>query len=557
MKIKKILSASVIIALMIVLLSGCAISDEADVFVYNGNIYTMAANNTKVEAMAIKNGKIIYTGSYDEKYIGADTEKIDLQGKTVVPGLIEAHSHPAYEAQKEVANCIQLDKNLTLEENKNIVKAYLDFHPDAEFVMAQGYAIDNSDEFGPGDYPDHTFLDDISSTVPILLIDESLHQGLMNIACMELLGINSQTIDPNPGSVFYSRYEGTNEPTGYFNDLTFNITENIPYIADNNKKMKESLKRLIGVYNSYGYTGLFDADNGDKLLAMPLLSELQDEEELTLIWQECVLGDINKTPEENLDKIKENDSKYTKGNLYCNVQKMFMDGGDDLTMIAFTGGHKPFYDKETLTNIIRATLSGGYAVHVHCIGNEAQKVVLEAYKETKDINPDIPRATAHNMIWSDETKELYYELKDNTYCNFEPNWNINDGWLKDISDEIGMDFMPLKDATYYGGKITLGCDSPASNNLSTLNPFVQLFNAVNMGTNSVDKVSALKGYTIWAAEQMGISERCGSLENGKDGNFIILDKNYFECPNEEVESIKVLNTYFMGKEVYNAYPDKS
>lgn len=554
------------LCLLMCIFSGC--TQHPMVTIYeNGNIYTCEDSITHAEAMVVSDGKILYVGTEQDvkKYKKGKYNHVNLEGKTVLPGFIESHAHPASYGFMNAGDMITLSATATKEEIIAQLKKYLEKNPDATHIFGKGYGLSHLG-LPDGETPTALELDAISTQIPIMLYDDGCHSGWANSKALSLAGVNENTPDPLPGVHYYVRYPGTTKPTGYLCENTGHlVADALPF--NTSASVSLHLEDALKNYADMGFTGIVDA--GDlHSTTYEAVKQLQNQGKLNMYYQKGYWANQSLSIEENINLLKKLDSQYTQDNFYCNIYKMFMDGTIEAESASLLAPYshsgkvvEPFFSKEKCTEHVSAALSAGYGVHVHAIGDKGQQYILDAFSATKDINPSIPRAIAHNQVFEPEGITKYTSMKSNLFCQTTPSWASPDG-IEETLRKLGKDRFSRQ---YLWGKIaangvriTLGSDYPA-NLIEEVNPFRQIFHAA-MRMDSLSGYfppydagltvqDGIKAYTIYAAQQMGLSDITGSLKVGKNADFIIIDRDIFKCKLEDVKATKVLNTYFQGKKI--------
>lgn len=563
MKIKRTLLLH--ICMVIALCANVCRGQMSSVTIYvNGNIYTFDDSVRHAEAMAVADGKILGIGTNQDMAASFDgnTVLIDLKGKTVLPGLIESHAHPAGSAFMNAGNIMPVNGKSTKNEIIQQLKDYLKSHPDATHILGIGYALDNLG-LPAGETPTAKDLDEVSKDIPILIYDDGCHSGWVNSKTLEIANIDENTPDPLPGANYYVRYPGTNIPTGYLCETTVHTTANaMPFNTVSN--VANQLEKGLDYYAQLGFTGIVDA--GDlHSTTYDAVKQLRDQNKLNMYYQRGYWASQALSVKDNINKLKQLDKDYSGGNYRCNLYKMFMDGTIDAESGALIEPYSnsgkvvnPFFEMKDLVNHVSSSLASGYGVHVHCIGDKAQQYILDAFYESKNINPHIPRAIAHNQLFEPKGVEKYLAMKDILYCQVTPSRCCTDSvYNAEILKKLGSQRIERLNLwgtlAPYGVRITLGSDYPA-NLFEEINPFRQIYHAATLHNfppynSGISVEDGVKGYTINAARQMGLEDITGSLKAGKNADFIIIDRDIFKCSLDDVKDTKVINTYFQGRKV--------
>jgi predicted amidohydrolase YtcJ len=263
-----------LIAMLTTLFPAQAFADSpvADTVYVNGNIYTVDENFSKAQAIAVKGQYIIGVGSNEnvKKFVGESTKVVDLQGKTVIPGLIEGHMHYPAEGQK----LLELDvfwkpKDVILA----AVKAEADKLPDGEWITGSGW---NQEVWDVPEFPSKEDLDEVSPNNPVALTRTCGHAIWVNSLALETAGITKDTPDPQGGEILKNE---KGEPLGVLTDTAADyVTEKIPpFTAE--RKMEALLLAQDELF-SYGLTTSLDA--GSSVEDIQQMKELYESGDLKI-----------------------------------------------------------------------------------------------------------------------------------------------------------------------------------------------------------------------------------------------------------------------------------
>ncbi len=557
MKYYKSFFIPVIIALLLI---GCT----GNFVVYdNAVIYTCEDELPEAQAMVVKDGKIVYVGTRSGagKYKNITSRVVDMQGKTILPGMIDSHVHPGMTGFLMSAGTIPLvGKNIS--EIQDTLKQYLKNKPEADMIVGIGF---ERQRFGlkEGEYPTTKELDAVSTDIPILLFDDGCHSSWTNSKALELARINKDTPDPKAGVDVFIRYaDGT--PTGYMLEKAFFVVaEATPLFKL--ERVTKGISSLLSAFSAVGVTAICDP-GGLFEIEYQVLSSLQADGKLNFHYQKANIA-VEDDPAASLEKLKDLDKKYTKDNLRCNLYKMLMDGTIEVetaSLIApYESGHeaKGYISTEQAIEHVRTALTAGYPVHVHAIGDRAQRDILDAYLATQSINPHLTRTIAHNQVFEPDALTKYEQMKSNLTCQSTPNWTHSES-VEVTKEKIGEDrfkhqylWGQLMDR---GVNVAFGCDLPANSDIA-LNPFLQIWCAVMRKLDDsffppreagLTVQQALKAYTINGARQMMIDDITGSLKAGKYADFIVIDRDITKINPNDIADTKVEQTYFRGELVH-------
>ncbi|MDK9421468.1 amidohydrolase [Pectobacterium carotovorum] len=532
----------------------------------NARIYTVNDRQPTASVLVVEQGKIVYVGGNDgaKPFKATATELVDLEGKTVLPGFIESHAHPATVAVMEAGDFVYVDGAATLPQILSQLKAYLAAHPKANYLLAQGFNV-ASLGLPQGALPTAADLDTVSESVPIVVYDSGMHAGWVNSAALNVARVDANTPDPIPGKHYFER-DNKGNPTGFMHESAMhNVVDAQKFNAVEN--VAEKLQPILKTYHSLGFTAITDV--GDTFsTTVAAIARLNEQGKLKVYYQRGYFYDAAKSTEQNIASLKALREKYHQGNLSMNLYKLFMDGTIEMDSGAmyqpYPNGNvvEPFLSQQQINDNVAAALKAGFSVHVHAIGDKAQQSILDAFAANKKINPQLARVIAHNQVFEPQGVQKFAAMKDNLFLQTTPNWAVM--YEKDeTKTKIGQDayhhqFL-LGQAAREGVAVTFGSDYPA-NTFDAVNPFSQIYHAIKRGQPNVGYLppteavmtfsQSLQAYTINGAKQLGISDITGSLEKGKNADFIIVDTDIGSVGLEKLKDTKVLATYFKGEKVY-------
>lgn len=515
----------------------------------NGRIYTVDATRPWVEALLVRDGRIAAAG--DTAAIRAEAgdaaEVVDLDGRFVMPGIHDAHSHMLFSGLKHRFDC-RLSPTARAE----------DFGQElCDCVACSSGKL--SDWVIGGDFNpllseegtlDREQLDRFFPDRPVYLHDYTLHHGLANSKALELAGIDATTPDPQGGLIV--RRPGSTEPTGELVErATWKIFNVMPE-RDPDVYM-EAMRWAVTTASRFGVTSVQEASATRPELAV--LKQLDDEDALPLRvathipWREEHFG---MAPTAELDRLIADRQRYAGGCVNPNFVKVFMDGsplGPHFTEARLDPrSGKPQPDKilisrEDLAAALIEWDRQGITAKIHCTGDAAVQVTLDAIADMRAASDhgtiqeishccfiapdDLDRFTALNVtaemsppIWFGDIPELA-EFRDRGY--------------------------PIGALDRRGARLTVGSDWIF---LPEPNLFPALGGLLERPDQSVTLDKAIAMMTLNGATAVGLEDETGSLEVGKSADFIVLDQNPFEIAREAIADTRVLATIFRGRTVH-------
>lgn len=534
--------------LIVVTSSACTNNEKVDLILKNANIYTVDSAFSKAEALAIKQGKIVAVGTNNEitaKYTANQT--IDLNGKFVYPGFIDAHAHffgygkgiqteaPLYDTQSE----------------KQILSLLEDFQKEKQNDWIIGRGWDQND-WPTAKFPTKKGLDKLFPNTPVYLIRIDGHAAWVNSKALELAGINAKT-KINGGEIVLKN----GEPTGILIDNAMGLVRNLIPDPDKDAKMK-ALKAAEENCFAVGLTGVTDAGlSKDDIL---LIDSMQNS------------GDLNIRLNAMLDPSNENfdyflvQGPYVTEKLSVRTIKIYADGAlgsrgacmlkpysDDKGNLGLMIASENYYRQ-----ICSKALENNYQVATHAIGDSGNRVMLNIYGEFLKGKNDKRWRIEHAQIVAPEDFPLFG--KYSIIPSVQPTHATSDMYWAD--ERVGQE--RIKGGYAYrqlleeNGWIPLGTDFP----IEKIDPLLTFYAAVVRKDlnnypengfqmeNALTRIETLKGMTIWAAKAAFEEQMKGSIEMGKFADLVILDQDIMECSGSAIPNTQILYTLVNGNIVY-------
>lgn len=515
---------------------------QADLIVSNANIYTVDNKFNKAEAFAVKNGKIIAVGSSSEiqnKYTSVDT--INANGKTILPGFIDAHCHFLGLGFNQQAVDLVGTKSF-----EAMIKRVLDFQNERnnEFIFGRGW---DQNLWEDKAFPNKTLLDNLFPTTPIVLKRIDGHAVLCNQAALDLgkVTVNSK-VDGGEVEIVNGQL------TGILIDNAENLVMDYwpqPTREDHVNALLEAQKVCFDL----GLTTVDDA--GLSQLAIEVIDSLQNTGDLKM----RIYAMISHS-EENLDYFLNKGITKTD-RLNVRSFKFYADGalGSRGAMLKAPYSDQPGHlglmvtDLETIKKSAERLADSDFQMNTHAIGDSANRVVLETYNKVLNGNKDRRWRVEHAQIVSPEDFNLY----KNVMPSIQPTHATSDMYWaeKRLGSERIKSAYAAKQLLEAYGKVALGTDFPVEG----VSPFLTFYSAVTRQDleqypkdgfqmeNALTREETLKGMTIWAAYSNFEEDEKGSIEVGKFADFIILDQDIMTVDAKDIPNIKVLKTVVDGE----------
>jgi predicted amidohydrolase YtcJ len=562
----------------VLLLALASFAQGADLIVHHGKIVTVDGTFAVQSAMAVEKDRIVRLGS-DEEILAlktADTKVIDLEGRTVLPGLIDSHVHPTGASMTEFDHPIG-DLNTIADVLAYVKKRAQELKEGDWIVLSQVFITRLREQR----YPTRAELDAAAPKNPVLF--RTGPDASLNTLALRISGIDSNFKVTNSSGGFAEKDPTTGEPTGILRNCTSYVKAKASTKSPSEEDRTTRLKALFADYNSAGLTSVCDRDAS--LDSIERYQTLRDKAELTvrIACSQGVgsTGDIAKT-QAQIAAIARN-PLHTKHDDWLNIIgiKMYLDGGM-LTGSAYM--QKPwgvssiysitdpsyrgvlFIPRERLLPFVRATLENGLAFTAHSVGDGAVHTLLDVYEELAKAGLPVRETRSsitHSNFMSAEAIEQSARL--GVMLDIQPAWLYLDGHT--LAKQFGYDrlryFQPLHSLFAAGVVVGGGSDHMqkvgSMRSINPYNPFLGIGTAVTRQARefgplhpeeALTREEALRYYTINNARLLHAEDRVGSLEPGKLADFIVIDRDLLTCPPEEIINTRVLKTFLGGREVF-------
>jgi predicted amidohydrolase YtcJ len=566
----------------------------ADVAYRNGRIYTANAGDEIVESLAIRAGRIVYVGSEAgiARYAGAATRTIDLKGRSAMPGIVDGHMHP-FEGGTQLLRCNLEYEAMTITQFQAQLQACLDAtrqqEPDGWLEVVNWF----QEGMQPaGVATSRATLDVLKTSRPILVRSSFGHTVLVSSRALALARITRATPDPVGGRI---AHDAAGEPIGLLEDEARTLATEFlpkPTTAEDVAAARAALAALA----RQGVTSFLEADPTPEALAA--FSAVERSGGLTA--RAHFAPPIH--PEEADDlgaaiaRIVAFRTRYDRGprgaapRVTVRNAKLYLDG--IIAGPAFTGamlepyrvnagteaeprwtpgpsrGPDVYFPAAALETALIGLGRAGFDPHLHADGDRAVRAGLDAIEAMRKALPDkdIRPAIAHDEIVSPDDFARFAQLRAYAVLSLQ--------WGKPAPDTVdnARDYLgpararilePAGLLAAHGAPIAFGSDWPVDplDEWFALKVGVTRTNAPGAGPKyagrlgtdpGLTRIEVLRAATIGAARELHADDVTGSLECGKFADLIVLDRDPFRVPAEELAAIKVLQTVVGGRVVYDA-----
>jgi len=560
------------------LLSGCVgkgpvsqanTTMQAERVLLSGNIQTQNSAQPAAQALAMKDGKIVYVGDNGgaEKFMGPNTQVENVNGKLVLPGLVDAHTHPGTIGY--FADAQALPDAPTVAAIQAWLTDYVNDNPEAKVIVAGSWRTLDFGVTGPN----KRIIDEVVSHIPVLLFDDSGHSQLLNSKALELMGVDKNSLDPSTDLSFFARDEN-GEPTGWVKEFAA-----IPFLAkvyQKGENFQMVLKAFVDYMAYSGVTTLFDGGNlafEDDVYTE--LKRLDDNGELPIHIEAVHHLYLPNMIDGALAEFKRLKKNYEGKNLKFNTIKIHFDGVNEIRTSALS---QPFSDDPstsggtlmTQTRLLEFMLElhrENVDLHMHTVGDRAVTMALDAFEQAR------LKVKGEFNVRLTLTHLEYVQMEDvkrfkplGVIANFTPHWY--GGYIEGAEVTMGHEReswgMRVTPYIEEGAVVTYSSDVVTPDEFDRANPFfgmqtIHTRQEVQDGKDAHvtlplhDRISMenlIRGYTQGGAYQLRMEDTKGSIEVGKNADIIIMRENLFEMDKYEISEAKVLKTFKDGEVIY-------
>lgn len=532
-----------------------------DLILTDGRFYTLDGQNAVAQAVAIKDGRFVAVGGNAEirDMAGLITAEISLGGSAVIPGLFDSHIHMMETGAKLAA--IRLDECTSSEELAALVAQRARQTPPGTWIIGQGW---NEGNFPDGRLPTRHDIDPATTEHPVALM-RFFNTDVVNSYALRLAGIDRQTPDPYQGKI---ERDLDGEPNGLLRAKAKGLVERLipkPTAAE----MAEALRLGCQEMLRFGITSVIEPGlNADEIRAYQSFyksGRLAVRLNLMPSWH----GFDQEETETQLEYRARELGVYTGWGdewLRIGALKMAIDGG---TTPHTAYMYEPFEGETEVVNYNRLGLEDlrryfrtaqelGWDVGIHCCGDHAQDLAVDAFAE---ICRELPRADARHSIihgYFPTPRALEQMAKHNIAAVIQPTFIYWEGELlfRDVGQRRALNYKPARKYLDHGVPLAASSDDPST---VSANPFIALYALVTRKNRfsqpiapqeAISRREALQSYTIAGARLTREDHLKGTIAAGKLADLAVLDRDYFRVPDDELKDVKVDMTVVGGKVVW-------
>ena len=541
------MKSTVIICLISLFLTSCIVKTEVDTIIHNATVYTVNGEFNIYEALAIDSGIIVAVGPEHEimnAYQSAQT--IDAKGRPIYPGFIDAHSHfLGYGLQLQRLNLVGTK---SFEEVLDRVQQFIKDHDD-EWITGRGW---DQNDWEVKEFPSNVALDSLFPDRKIVLKRIDGHAILATSNVFELAGINDQSTVP--GGRYLLNKKGLLQGIAIDEGMTA-IKDVIPEpsLEQKNRALIDAEKQCFEV----GLTTVTDA--GLDQYEINLISAMQSDGELKMrvyamySAADSILDRVNELPLKT-DRLNASSIKvYADGALGSRGAALLEDYTDDHGNSGLI-----ITPADSVYKWAQVCKLNDFQFNVHCIGDRANRIVLEAMSKTLGGTNDRRWRIEHAQVMNDADLSTFGEF--NILPSMQPTHATSDMyWAEERLGEDRMKYAyAMKTLKNQNGLIALGTDFPVEDISPIKTYYASVARKDSEGypdggfkmTEGLTREETLKGITIWAAIASFEDENRGSIEVGKFADLVLLDRDIMTCEEDDILSTEILQTWNGGELVY-------
>jgi hypothetical protein len=554
---------------------------KADQIIKNAKIFTSNRDNPQASALVVKDGKFVYVGD-ESGLTDYEGEVTDLGGKFIMPGIIDSHVHvtmPVGFEYKDMGEYIMCDSK----------KEALDFIADniKKNPGKENYNFLLERVFLHGEEITKEDLDAICSDSEIMILEGEAHSIWVNSKLLARHGITDDIIDPVPGLSYYVR------KNGHVTGNIFEAAAETRFLIDGAEKLTDeqidvALKRWTEFSVNTGVIGVFDAGipecNDFHERVYRRLKKMDDEGDLPVYIDGCYVITQPRQVPEALENLKRFKNEFNTEHLKVHTLKIFNDGTLKIETAALVTPYEDTgdtgtaaFNKDQIADLLKQLNEAGLDLHLHTVGEGASRNVLDGVEIAKRELGDkyhVKVTCAHLEIQDDADIDRFAKLGVN--ANYTPWWHAGnmggdpyETWTKLLGEKRANNMYRCKSVWKTGANVTWSSDDIHYGDFNNWSPYlgmeVGMTRWINEKTRAAETNWTVRanpsakeqmtieemiiGYTINGAKQLGIDDKKGSIETGKDADFIVFDNDLLTAEHEGFSFNKPVATYFCGKKM--------
>ena len=553
---------------------------KADMIIKNAKIFTSDRDDPQATALVVKDGKFVYVG--DETGISAyEGEVADLSGKFIMPGIIDSHVHITTGVGFEYTDLGVPVMHDNKKDCLDFMAKYIQDNPGLEryrFMMARASLN--------GDGLTKEELDAICPDAEMVVLEEEVHSNWVNSRVLEAHGITDDTPDPVPGLAYFVRKDGHVTGNSFETASWPMLFDGINDLTD--EQIATAVSRWIDSSVKYGVSCVFDAGfpehNGVNERIYKHLRDLDRQGKLPVYVDGCYVLTQPAKLQEALEGVKRFNREFDTPNMKVHTLKIFMDGTMKIETAAMVSPYvdtgmkgATAFNAQQVAGILKELNTAGLDLHVHTVGEASSRVVLDGVElARKELGDDYHVRVTCAHLWVMDDSDLDRFAKLGVIANFSPWWHSGnvggdpiEYWPAFIGEKRAHSMFRCKTLWDSGALVTWSSDEVFYGNFKNWSPYlameVGMTRWINKKTRADEaamtneefpspneKMSIeemILGYTINGAKQLGIEACKGSIEAGKDADFLVFDKDLLTAEHEGLSYNEPRDVYIGGRKI--------
>lgn len=530
---------------------------KADTVFYNGHVISVDANDNIYEAVAVSGNKILATGSNEdiEKYVNGETRMVDLDGRSLIPGIVDSHVHTAIYGMN--ANTVDLRPSQvkSIEEIKELIKAEAEKTPKGQWIRGWGY---NHMMLEEQRHPNKFDLDEVAPDHPVILTRVCSHISAHNSKSLEIAGITNDTKPVEGGD--HEWIDG--EVTGVMYENSH--MEMMRVSTPAKEEFLNGIKTANDLLVAEGITSITDSGG----YGSPQMDAFQEASEVGLI--KIRLNTMIFSFVRNTDFVRDYldvgiHTGFGDDRLKLGPIKLMIDGSSSgptaATFEPYTSNPNSTgimsMEQDEIDEIVMDAHKRGWQITCHAVGDKAISAILDALEKAMKAHPrkDPRHRIEHCAMMNDKLFDRVKELGVIPIPQPVFLYEFGDGYMVNYGQERAYRMFPCGSFKEKGILAAASSDCP----ITFSNPFLNMYMAANRKTQTgqvinedecMDIKDILRMYTMNGAYASFEEDIKGSLEPGKLADIAILDRNLYETAKEDLKDIKVDMTMIDGEMVF-------
>jgi len=555
--------------------AGIAPAQTPDLILIDGKILTVDAKDTIAEAVAIAQGKIVAVGPTAEiqRRAGPATRVIDLHGLTGTPGLIDTHGHYAASGVDELFSVVLNDVSRVSEAVEKIRQKAATLKP-GEWLVGAGW---DEGKLAERRYLMASDLDKVTPNNPVWLMHTTGHYGVANSVALKLAHITASTPDPPAGTI---DRDAQGNPTGVLKESAKDLMVSLTPPPTPEQWKRGILHSIEGLHRE-GMTAVKDPDLTPPMwdAYRELLRENKLDERIFALWHAGTTMESARQALAHISALPKPPGSLGDGLLLSGGAKIYMDGSGgartawmhqpwnkNRTELDGTNVGYPATDPEIYRQMVRLFHQAGVHVGTHAIGDRAIDWVVDTYAEVLKEKPT--RGLRHSIIHcnlpTDHAIAVMASLQKQYDAGYPEAqapfmWWIGDTYAGNFGPQRSQRLEPFKTWLAKGVQWGGGSDYDVTPFPARYGIWVSIERETLKGVygkhpfgtaEAIDVHTALRSYTAWAARQLFLEDKAGTIEPGKQADIAVWDHDLYTMPAADIKNLKCEMTIFAGRVVH-------